>query len=71
MLFCFTSISAEILLHILGYSFFIEHHILAGFCQMLLPLKASNIICNKLLVKLTHRLQFLSQRQKGSLHKGK
>jgi hypothetical protein len=31
MLFCFNNISSEILLPILGYSFFIERHILAHF----------------------------------------
>jgi hypothetical protein len=43
MLFCFTNISAEILLHILGYSFCSKQHILAHFCRMLLPFKASKI----------------------------
>jgi hypothetical protein len=38
---------AEILLHILGYSICAKRHILAQSCQMLLPLKASNIICAK------------------------
>jgi hypothetical protein len=47
MLFCFTNISAEILLHILGYNFCSQHHILARFCQMLLPSKTSKIICAK------------------------
>jgi hypothetical protein len=47
MLFCFTNISAEILLHILDYNFYIEHHILAHLCQMMLPLKASKIISEK------------------------
>jgi hypothetical protein len=41
---CFIDISAEIFLHILGYSFCTEHAILAHFCPMLLPLKASKII---------------------------
>jgi hypothetical protein len=47
MLFCFTSISATILAHVLGYSFCAERHILAHFYQMLLPLRASKIICTK------------------------
>jgi hypothetical protein len=47
MLFCFTNISAEILLHVLGYSFYTQHHILAHICQMLLQLKASKIISAK------------------------
>jgi hypothetical protein len=47
MLFYFTNISAEILLHTLGYSFCTEDHILAQHCQMLLPLKVSKIICAK------------------------
>jgi hypothetical protein len=47
MLFCFANISAKIMLHVLGYSFFIEFHILAHFCQMLLPSKPSKIICTK------------------------
>jgi hypothetical protein len=41
MLFCCTSISADILLHILCYSFCSEHHILLHFCHMVLSLKAS------------------------------
>jgi hypothetical protein len=47
MLFCFTNISSEVLLHVLGYSFCFERHILVHFCQMLLPLEASKIICAK------------------------
>jgi len=47
MLLCFTNISAEILLHTLGYYFFTAHLILVHFCQMLLTLKASKIICAK------------------------
>jgi hypothetical protein len=47
MLFCFTSISAEILLYILGYYFFTAHHILVHFWKMLLTLTASKIICAK------------------------
>jgi hypothetical protein len=37
MFICFPNISEEILLHILGYSFSAERHILACFCQMVLP----------------------------------
>ncbi len=44
MLFCFVNISAEILLHIIGYNFCTEPHILAHFLQMLVPLRASKII---------------------------
>jgi hypothetical protein len=47
MQFCFTNISAEILLHVLGYSFRSECHILAHFDQKLLPLNAPKIICAK------------------------
>jgi hypothetical protein len=47
MLFCFTNISDEILLHVLGYTFSVECHILAQFCQLLLPLKALKIISAK------------------------
>ncbi len=47
MLFCFANISAEILLHILGYSFRTEHHCLAYFHQTLMPLKESKFICAK------------------------
>jgi hypothetical protein len=47
MLLCFTNILAEISQHILSYSFCAEHHILVHFCQSLLPLKASKIICAK------------------------
>jgi hypothetical protein len=61
MLFCFTNISAKILLHVLSRSFCTEHHILAHFCQMLLPLKSSEMNCaksdllwhQKMLMKLT------------------
>jgi hypothetical protein len=44
MLYCFAHNSPEILPHVLGYSFCIKHHILAGFCLMLLRLKATKII---------------------------
>jgi hypothetical protein len=37
MLFCFTDINAEISVHISGYRFHAGRHILAQFCQMLLP----------------------------------
>jgi hypothetical protein len=47
MLFCFTNISAEILLHVLLYSFCTELHVWAHFDQMLLPLKAAKIIGTK------------------------
>jgi hypothetical protein len=47
MVHFFTNISAEILLNVLGYIFCTEHHILAHFCQMLLPIKALEIICAK------------------------
>ena len=43
-LFCFTNISADILIHIFGYNFCIEHYILAHFHSMLLSLKALKII---------------------------
>jgi hypothetical protein len=47
MLFPFTNISALILLYVLGYSFWTEHHILANVHSMPLPLKASKIFCAK------------------------
>jgi hypothetical protein len=47
IMFCFTSISAEILLQILGYSFNAKRHILVDFCQMKLPLKSSKFICSR------------------------
>jgi hypothetical protein len=47
MLFRFTNISAEILLHILGYSFCTRCHIWHIFPQKLLPLKVSEIITAK------------------------
>ncbi len=61
ILFCFSNISAEILWHILGYSFCSECHILTHFCQLLLPSRASKntsskaaLVCApKMLVKLT------------------
>jgi hypothetical protein len=45
MLFCFAIISAEILLHILGYSSCTNRHNLAHFGKMLLPLKSPKISC--------------------------
>jgi hypothetical protein len=47
MFFCLTNISAKILARALEYSSCTEHLIFAHFCQMLLPLKASKIICAK------------------------
>jgi hypothetical protein len=47
ILFCFSNISAEILWHILGYRFCYESHILAHFCQLLLPSRASKNTCPK------------------------
>jgi hypothetical protein len=44
ILFCFTNISAEILLHILGYRFCAEDHILAHFYYMGKQLEASKIV---------------------------
>ncbi len=49
MLFCFTNISAKILLHILGYNFCAEYHILGDFCQPLLQFKAWKFFEQKLL----------------------
>jgi len=45
MLSCFNHNSAEILLRVLGFC--TEHRILVHFCQMLLKLTASKIICAK------------------------
>jgi hypothetical protein len=47
MLFCFANISAENLLHILGYSFCTERYCLAYIHQTLMPLKESTFICTK------------------------
>jgi hypothetical protein len=47
MLFRFTNSYAEILLHILGYIFCDEYHILVLFCQILLPLKTAKSIIAK------------------------
>ncbi len=49
MLFCFSNISAEILLHILGhYNLCTECHILARFCQMFLAaIESIKIICKR------------------------
>jgi hypothetical protein len=49
MLFCYTNISADILLLVLGYDFHTKQHFLAHFYQMLLPLKASKILAPKIL----------------------
>jgi len=51
VLFGFTNISVEILLHILGYNFCNEDHILVHFCQTLLPSKASKIKCTKAVLR--------------------
>ncbi len=47
MLFHFIKVSTEILLLIFSYNFYAKHIILVHFCQTLLPLKASEIICIK------------------------
>jgi hypothetical protein len=47
MLFCFTNIFAEILLHTLGNRFNNDYSILANFWQKALPLKASRMLCAK------------------------
>ncbi len=47
MLFCFTNIFAEILLHTLGNRFNNDYSILAHFWQTALPLKASRMLCAK------------------------
>ncbi len=47
MLSCSTKLCTEILLLILGYSFCTQHYILVNFCQMLLPEKASKIMCTE------------------------
>jgi hypothetical protein len=47
MVYCFTNISDIILWHILGCCFCAEHLVVTHFYQMLLPLKASEIICAK------------------------
>jgi hypothetical protein len=51
-MFYFTNIFAEISLHILGYSFCLQHHLLAPFCRMLLPSKAQKIISAKAVLLL-------------------
>ncbi len=59
MLFCFANLSAEILLHVLGFDFCARHNILAHFCQMLLPLKSIKIIgilCPALVLKMLVKL---------------
>jgi hypothetical protein len=45
MLFCFANISAKILQQVLSYSSCAKHHILAHLQKMLLPSKASKIMC--------------------------
>jgi hypothetical protein len=40
ILFCFNNISDKNLLHVFGYGFYIECHIMAHFCKVPLPLKA-------------------------------
>jgi hypothetical protein len=47
LLFSFTNIYAEILLHITGCSFCADWYVLVHFCQMLWPEKAPKIICAK------------------------
>jgi hypothetical protein len=47
MMFFSTNILAKILQHILGCRFCADCHILAHFCQTLLPFKASKFICAK------------------------
>jgi hypothetical protein len=54
MMFYFTNIFAEISLHILCYSFSPQRHLLAHFCQMLLPSKAQKIISAKAVLLLRH-----------------
>jgi hypothetical protein len=44
MLFCFTNNSAEIFIKCFRLTLLRKHHILVHFCQMLLPLKALQII---------------------------
>jgi hypothetical protein len=64
MFYYFTNICAEILLHILGCGFCTEHHILAQFSQMLLPIKALKIkcvkgalLCHKNVIEIDQRFQ--------------
>jgi hypothetical protein len=47
LLFCFCTISDEILQHILGYSFCTKRNILVHFFQMLMQFKAAKIFCAK------------------------
>jgi hypothetical protein len=49
MLFCFTNISAEIVLHILDYNVCTKHHILAQFCQCCYHKKHQKLSAQKLL----------------------
>jgi hypothetical protein len=44
LLFCAANICAEHLLHILGYTFCTEHHILAQCCQMWLTQKVLKVL---------------------------
>ncbi len=61
MIICFTNINAEILLHILGYCFYTEHHILAQFFKCAIAFKHVKIylrkscsaLVPKMLIKLT------------------
>ncbi len=46
---CLTDICTEIWLNILGYSFCTKHHILAQFCQLLLPQKRQKLLAQKML----------------------
>jgi hypothetical protein len=55
MVFYFTNIVAEVLFHILGYSFCPQHHLLAPFCRMLLPSKAQKIISANTVLLLHHK----------------
>ncbi len=45
MLFCSINISAEILLHVLGYKLYAERQISVHFSKMLLPLTSLKMIC--------------------------
>jgi hypothetical protein len=53
---CFAKIFAKILLHVFGYSLCTERHRSAHFCQMLLPLKAARIVCEKSCCSLAQKL---------------
>ncbi len=65
MLFCFTSISAEIVQHILGYSICSAHHILKHLGQLLVVKSIKNCLCKswsvlaiKMLAKLTSGVEW-------------